>query len=74
MIEKQILHADELTPEQKELLEAGEKIREMGHDPVRILEFFLNANDTVEKAVEMGKHAGDFLRRQWEEFEKASKK
>ncbi|MCP4106755.1 MAG: hypothetical protein GY749_14655 [Desulfobacteraceae bacterium] len=72
MIEKQI-YAGELTPEQKELLEAGEKIREMGHDPVRILKFFLEANDTVEKAVEMGKQAGDFLRKQWEEYEKTKK-
>lgn len=65
MSEKKTLYVDELSPEEKELLEIAEKIRKNGQDPVRILKFYTDAQGTVEK---VGKETGGFLRKQWEAF------
>lgn len=70
MSEEKNLYVDELSSEEKELLEIGKKIRDGGQNPVNILKYFLELQGTLKKTAEMGKQAQDFFMKKWEEFEK----
>lgn len=70
MTEEKNLYIDELSPEEKELLEIGKKIRDGGQNPVNILKYFLELQETLKKTADMGKQAQGFLMKKWKEFEK----
>lgn len=65
------VYVDELSSEEKGLLETAKKVRDAGHDPVKILNYYLEAQKNVKKAAELGKQAQGFLLKQWETFEKS---
>ena len=67
------VYVDELSPEEKELLETGKKIRDAGHDPVKILNYYIEAQGNIKKAAELGKQAQGFFLKQWEAFGTAFK-
>ncbi|RLC00253.1 MAG: hypothetical protein DRI57_32540 [Deltaproteobacteria bacterium] len=71
--EENITYVNGLSPQEKELLEVGKKVWDAGQDPVKILNYVLEARGTVGKAAEIGKQAQGFVLKQWQEFEKAFK-
>ncbi|MDM8552697.1 hypothetical protein QUF72_21630 [Desulfobacterales bacterium HSG2] len=73
MDEKKAVYIIELSPEERELLETGKKVRDAGHDPVKVLNYYLEAQRNVKKAAELGKQAQGFLLKHWEAFEEALK-
>ncbi len=73
MDENETFYVNDLSPEERELLEIGRKIRDAGQDPVRILNYYLEARGTATKAAELGKQAQGFFLKRWEELEKAFK-
>ncbi|QTA87068.1 hypothetical protein [Desulfonema magnum] len=73
MNEKQPVYIRELSSEEEELLEIGKKIQDAGQDPVKILNYYLEARGTAKKAADIGKQAQSFLMKKWEAFDKAFK-
>jgi len=71
--EKRAVYVIELSSEEKELLETGKKVQDAGHDPVKVLNYYLEAQRNVKKAAELGKQAQGFFLKQWEAFEEAFK-
>ncbi|MDM8525479.1 hypothetical protein QUF80_19090 [Desulfococcaceae bacterium HSG8] len=67
------IYIDDLSSEEKELLDMGKKIRDAGHDPVKVLGYYMEAQGTFKKAVDLGKQAHEFFFKQWEELEKGFK-
>ncbi|MCP4110043.1 MAG: hypothetical protein GY749_31735 [Desulfobacteraceae bacterium] len=65
MSQEKTPYINELSPEEKEILELAGRVRSRGHDPVKILKAYLDARETVEK---VGKQTSGFLRKQWEAF------
>ncbi len=66
MTEKQPVYIKELSPQEEELLEIGNKVREAGQDPVKILNYYLEAQGTAKKAADIGKQAQNFFMKKWE--------
>ncbi len=70
MEKEEIVYINEISPEEKRLLDAGRKVRDLGYDPVRLLNLFLDAQGTVKKAATVGKNAETFFRKQMDAFKK----
>lgn len=66
---------DQFTAEQTaEILELCGRIKDMGKDPAAVLKFYIQAGETIDKFIELGKETGTFLKQQWDQFEDKMKK
>lgn len=74
MEQERQLYINELSPEEKEILQLATMLKKMGKDPIKVLKLAIDAGATFEKVANFGKEAKNYIKQQWHSFEREFKK